>query len=204
MSCFMGVIQLTRVIDDPLYGRWNSIKQRCYNRDNPKYPHYGGKGVTFHDEWKNFYQFKQWALSNGYKKELTIDRIDSNGNYEPSNCRWVSQKVQQNNRTNNRLINLNGKEYTLSELSEKTGINRATISQRLDKGMSIEETLETKINYDSYSIEIDGVVNNLKSWCSIKNISYKSVHARIIRGWDIKKALNTPIRKGNYSKSVKT
>lgn len=193
---------MSRVINDPLYGRWNGIKQRCKNPDNPKYLNYGGKGVTLDESWEDFYKFKEWALSSGYKKELTIDRIDSNGNYEPINCRWVNQKVQQNNRTNNRVIIFEDKEYTLSEFSEKVGLNRATIAQRLDKGMTIEEILKLRINYDSYSIEIDGVVNNLKTWCLIKDISYKSVHARIKRGWEIQLALNTPIRKGNYNKNA--
>lgn len=81
-----------------LYRIWCGMKQRCYNPNNPKYKNYGGLGVTICEEWKNdFEKFKKWALSHGYKKDLTIDRINPYGNYEPSNCRWADYKTQNSN-----------------------------------------------------------------------------------------------------------
>lgn len=75
-----------------LYRIWLQMKQRCYNEKNDAYKYYGGKGVCVCDEWRNdFSTFEQWANTNGYRDDLTIDRINSNKNYEPSNCRWISR-----------------------------------------------------------------------------------------------------------------
>lgn len=77
-----------------LYSRWRDMKQRCFNPKCGNYKHYGARGITVCDEWLSFPAFEKWALENGYKKELSIDRIDNNGNYEPNNCRWTTKSVQ--------------------------------------------------------------------------------------------------------------
>jgi len=195
---------MSRVRDNPLYGRWNAMKQRCFNSDNPKYPRYGGRGITIVDEWLDFHVFEKWAKENGYREDLTLDRIDTNGNYEPENCRWVDQSVQQNNRNNNRIVEYKGQEYTLAELADLKGINRATLAQRLDNGMTVERALNTRINFDYILVEHKGKTKLLKQWCEHLGLPYKTIHARVSRGWEPKKALLKPIRKGNYKRVVST
>lgn len=81
-----------------IYNIYNNMKKRCYDSKNPKYPNYGGRGITICEEWRNFKNFLTWSLEHGYSPELSIDRINNDGNYEPSNCRWATNKEQSNNR----------------------------------------------------------------------------------------------------------
>ena len=127
-----------------LYNIWRSMNQRCYNEKSVNFGRYGARGITVCDEWKeDFQSFHEWAMANGYSEELTIDRIDVNGNYEPSNCRWSTYKEQANNKRNSRIIECNGVSHTLGEWSEITGIRLATIWERLRKGWSPERALTT-------------------------------------------------------------
>lgn len=117
-----------------LYSIWRSMKKRCYNETNDNYYLYGGRGIEICPEWKEDFQaFYDWAINNGYDEALTIDRIDSNDMYSPENCRWSDNTEQQRNKRNNRLITFNGETHCLAEWAEITGINRSTISDRIDK-----------------------------------------------------------------------
>lgn len=118
-----------------LYHTWQGMKKRCNNPDNSSYPRYGGRGITVCKEWESkFESFMEWALNNGYADNLTIDRIDNNGNYEPSNCRWTEPKAQARNRRSNIKVRYNGKSITLMELSEITGLNYGLLRARYDRG----------------------------------------------------------------------
>lgn len=77
-----------------LYRRWIDMKQRCFNPNCCNYKYYGARGITICDEWLDFKNFAEWSLKNGYSKELSIDRINNDGNYEPNNCRWTTKSVQ--------------------------------------------------------------------------------------------------------------
>lgn len=142
-----------------LYHVWANIKQRCYNASNAAYKYYGGRDIVMSEEWKNDYSsFKEWAYANGYDenaklKACTIDRIDTNGNYCPENCRWVSMKVQGNNTRRNHILTYRGEEHTISEWSVILGINYKTIMMRLNLGWSVEKTFETPVRRRGYGTD---------------------------------------------------
>lgn len=125
-----------------LYHIWSDMIQRCKNPKNISYQYYGGKGIEVCYEWADFSEFAKWALSNGYSDELSIDRIDSEGNYEPGNCRWESDIVQGNNKSNNVKIMYNGKSYTASEVAKEIGTNYFTVLSRIKRGWSDKEVYE--------------------------------------------------------------
>lgn len=121
---------------------WRGMRRRCYDPRCKFYKYYGARGIKICDEWKNDYlAFKAWALANGYSDKLTIDRINSDGNYCPENCRWATHLTQQNNRRNNHIVVYHGKEYTLSELARENGLSSAVVSARLRKGWGIDKAL---------------------------------------------------------------
>lgn len=127
-----------------LHGIWKNMKNRCTNKNSDDYYLYGGRGISICDEWlNNFENFKDWSISNGYSDNLTIDRQDVNGNYEPSNCRWISQKSQCNNTRRNVRIEHNGEIHTMKEWSEILGINYGTLQSRIERGWSYEKALTT-------------------------------------------------------------
>lgn len=123
---------------------FNQMKQRCYNKKCKAYKNYGGRGIKIYQEWlKDFNSFYKWSIKNGYKKELSIDRINVNGDYEPKNCRWVTNLEQQNNKRNNKYIEFNGEKHTYAEWSRIFNIPTATISDRVRRGFTVEKVLNT-------------------------------------------------------------
>ena len=124
-----------------IYNIWRSMRQRCTNPKCINYKNYGGRGIKVCPEWEQFQTFHKWAIDNGYSDELTIDRIDVNGNYEPSNCRWISYKEQSNNKTNNRRIEVGGEVHTMSEWAEIKGIKVSVIWYRLESGWTPERAV---------------------------------------------------------------
>lgn len=134
-----------------LYGIWCAIKKRCLNKKDINFIYYGGRGITICDEWKNdFKTFYDWSIANGYKENLTIDRIDVNGNYEASNCRWATYKEQNRNKRNSRMITFNGETHCLAEWAEKIGINSKTLASRLKKSDQIESIFNKRSRYEKF------------------------------------------------------
>lgn len=126
-----------------LYHIWQSMKQRCYDETLENYNNYGGRGIRVCDEWMEYTNFSMWAKANGYNENLTIDRIDVDGNYEPNNCRWVTMKEQNRNKTVTRYIELEGVKKSVGEWSELLDIPISTIINRLNRGCEPSEVLNT-------------------------------------------------------------
>lgn len=126
-----------------LYYIWLNMRRRCFSKKSLDYRYYGGRGITICAEWSDYANFYNWAMANGYRDDLTLERIDNNGNYEPSNCRWVTRKEQARNTRQNHLISFNGETKTLAEWAETYGLNRSALLARLQRGWPIELALTT-------------------------------------------------------------
>ena len=172
-----------------LYQCYNAMKRRC------KYePNWAGRGIEVCDEWKNNPQaFFDWALANGYTNDLTLDRIDVNGNYEPSNCRWLSKTEQQYNKTTSHYIKINGSTKTLAEWSKLSNVPYATLFKRLEHGWDEKDLLKpvgtlynsNKVNRNAYlrEIEIDGETKTISEWSKISGLTQATIRSRIEKGW---------------------
>lgn len=136
-----------------IYKAMIAIRDRCNNPNCKHYDGYGGRGITLCEEWSGehgFENFYNWSISHGYEDGLTIDRIDNNKGYSPDNCRWVTQKVQMNNRRGCRFVTIDGETHSLTEWSEIKGICIGTVRDRLKKGWS---------EYDAITKPVKGRAN---------------------------------------------
>ena len=183
-----------------LYRIWHGMKQRCYNPKARFYNRYGGRGIIICQEWiDGFENFRDWSLEHGYADDLSIDRIDNDGIYAPSNCRWATGEIQNHNKSTTLKFNYDGETRTLKELSEISGLAESLIYKRISsKGWSVEKAVLTpKKNNDRHKLmELNGVVKTLDEWSKEYNIPYKNLRERVCRhGWNLEKALKIPIKK---------
>lgn len=126
-----------------IYSIWQSMKQRCFDTNTSEYKYYGMRGITVCNEWLDFPCFADWARTSGYKKDLTIDRIDCDGNYSPDNCRWATIKEQNRNKTTTIYLAKNGVSKSMGEWSELLGIPMSTMANRRNRGCGVGEILNT-------------------------------------------------------------
>lgn len=130
-----------------LFNIWENMRARCYCKTNKVYKWYGGKGIKICDEWSEFIPFKDWAMLHGYTDDLTIDRINPDGDYEPLNCRWITKKEQQRNKTNSHYIEYKGEKKTVAEWAEILGMPYCTLHSRIGKkcNWDIEKAFTTPV-----------------------------------------------------------
>ena len=126
-----------------IFSIWYKMIDRCKNANRKDAKSYYDKGIRVCAEWHTYENFESWSLENGYTDNLTIDRIDSNGNYEPSNCRWITIQEQQKNKCTNVMVTYNGETLCMSDWAKRFGINRVTLESRIyDLGYSFEEAIK--------------------------------------------------------------
>lgn len=180
-----------------IYREWCGIKRRCYNKNDSEYHNYGGRGIIMCEEWKNnFVPFYQWAIENGYDDSLSIDRIDVNGNYEPSNCRWATQKIQANNTRVNVYVEYNGERLTLHQLCDKYSKNGVTydlfhLRYRV-RGWDIERALTEPP--ENMSVTIGNETHSITEWSDINGIKTGTIYWRIKNGWSLEDAVSKPLK----------
>lgn len=140
--CFDPNGKLTR-----LYRIWAHMRRRCLDEteNNKDYRYYGGRGVRVCEAWNDYAAFHGWAMAAGYRDNLTIDRIDNNGNYEPGNCRWATRKEQSANSRHNYVITYSGQTKRLTEWSKFLRINHNTLWKRLYKGWSVQRAFTQSV-----------------------------------------------------------
>lgn len=124
-----------------MYNIWCKMRARCLNTSNNRFNHYGGRGISISKKWTKYSDFKDWALSNGYNKLLSIERINNNGNHTPSNCRWATQAEQVRNQRRSLILTHMGESMCAADWANKLGIPGSTIYSRLRKGWSTERAL---------------------------------------------------------------
>lgn len=174
-----------------IYEVWVNMKKRCQNKHATFYNDYGGRGIKVCDKWETFEGFYD-DMNDGYKDNLTIDRIDVNGNYTKENCRWVSMKVQMNNMRSNNYVEYQGEILSLSDFAEKHNLDYHLFRSRILRGFSVEKAMEPKwideITYNGESIRI-------KDLAEQHGMTYAQLKKRLTWGWDIERALTQAIRK---------
>ena len=178
------------------------MKNRCYNPNEDSYKYYGARGITVCDEWlgeNGFINFYNWAITHGYRDDLTINRINNDGNYEPSNCNWATFKEQANNKRTNRVIEYMGESHTCSEWADIVGIPAYDICNRLDLGWSVEDAFTIPLN--SYIIKLTnsvGETHTITEWGGIVGLDRNIIYDRIRSGWSVNDAIYTPQLYGYY------
>ena len=124
-----------------LYEVWRNIRKRCYDPKNPYYKHYGARGIALCAAWQDYSPFRIWAVSSGYRKGLQLDRIDNDGNYEPTNCQWVTHQQNNWNRRDTIMVEWEGKTVPLAKLAKQYGKTPALVNGRYKRGWHVRKCL---------------------------------------------------------------
>jgi len=170
------------------YAVWANMKQRCLNPNHPAYPDYGGRGITICSRWMDSYE--AFILDMGFRPsdQHSIERKDTNGNYEPDNCCWATNLEQSSNRRNNVYYTVADVKVTASELARQSGLSVQTIKNRLSRGLDLETAIALPSNKHTYTH--NGVTKTLVEWSKYLNISYNVLYSRIVKkGWSFEKAI---------------
>lgn len=182
------------------YRIWQGIKARCNNPNDTGYSNYGGRGIKVCDEWLSFDQF---LIDMGTRpKDFEIDRINNDGDYEPSNCRWVTKSTNMSNTRRSNRVTWNGVTMSIAEWAKHLNVPEGRLRNRLQSGWSVEKAFESQsFNRDQVLLEHNGEKLNVTEWSKRTGINRETLYARIYKGWDVGKILTTPARKKSDVKS---
>lgn len=178
----------------PEYRTWTHIKSRCLNSNVPEFKHYGGRGVSICDRWRESYEAFLEDMGRRPPGKHSIDRIDVNGDYEPGNCRWATHIEQGNNKRCNRLIEINGETKTMAQWADFAGISRETMLKRVKKGFTGSDLIAESKDPDTFTL--NGVTATIPEWSEITGIKRATLYWRLnSQQWDIEKALTKGAKK---------
>lgn len=163
---------------------WSGMKQRCFHVSDNAYSHYGGRGITICDEWRDdfvaFYDYVS-KLEHFGEEGYSLDRINNEGNYEPGNVRWATVKQQARNRRTSHTVEINGEKVTVTEIASRAGVGRTTVNRRLAKGEVGEQLFRPPI-CQSHIIEINGKTMPLGDVARLAGVTRKTIYDRLARG----------------------
>lgn len=178
-----------RDIVSPEYIAYNAMKARCYYQKNKRYERYGGRGIFVCDRWLDSYENFLEDMGRKPSPSHSLERIDFNGIYEPSNCVWATLEQQANNRSNNTIIEINGRKQNISQWSKETGVNRTVILRRINRGLSGEALIEKS---KKILITVQGISDTIAGWSKRTGVKASTISARIrVYGWPAEKAVYT-------------
>lgn len=124
-----------------IYVLWGAMIDRATNKNRLDSKYYSEKGITVCDEWRNYLNFREWSINNGYEEGLSLDRIDNSLGYSPENCRWIPLNKQNSNKTSNRILTYKDKSMTITDWCRETGLSWSTINNRLKSGKTVGQAL---------------------------------------------------------------
>lgn len=173
-----------------LYKEWFAMRRRCKATNGEKYEWYGKHGIKVCEEWERSYlAFKEWALANGYNDSLSLDRIDVNGDYEPSNCRWITMAEQQNNKRGTHYVEYNGQVKTLMDWAREYNLDGEKLRSRVRAGWTDGEEIlfgrpaRKTTRSNNVCITYNGKTQCVAHWAKELGVGKAAIHARIYRGW---------------------
>lgn len=191
------IIKKHNLSNSRLYRIWNDMRTRCNKEYSDNFNNYGFRGIRVCSEWDNtndgFLNFHSWAMNSGYSDKLTIDRVNNNGNYEPNNCRWVTQYEQNRNKRNNHYLEVCGETKVITDVANENGLSVSTLKSRLDDGYSVEDAIK-KGKRKKRFIYYNGENITPKQFSEITGVNYNTIMTRITNGYKNAEELIIPNR----------
>jgi hypothetical protein len=175
-----------------IHSIWVNMKNRCNNPKNQAYKNYGGRGITYQPSWEKFENFYN-DTKEGYADNLTLERIDNDGNYTKDNCRWATKAEQSLNTRHNKIVEYQGKTQTLTQWAEEYNVSLKLLSKRIINGWGFEDAL-LKPPEEIETYAYNGETKTLKKWACELGIAYNTLEMRLFRGWSIERAFSTPTK----------